>query len=100
MAHPATALSAAASASIQMLYPPVMYVIDQASRVRENPELRAQRTGEYTATIVFGDVETAEQAAAGLRRLHASRTAVDPGSGRTIRADEPELLDWVHNALT
>jgi uncharacterized protein (DUF2236 family) len=100
MASPSTALSAAAAASVQMLFPPVMYVIDQASHVRQNPELRAQRTGDYTATIVYGDVAAAEQAGAALRRLHATRTAVDPESGRSIRADEPELLDWVHNALT
>lgn len=100
MAHPSTAVGAAAAATVQMLYPPVMYVIDQASRVRESPELRAQRTGDYTATIVYGDVQAAERAGEALRRIHATRTAVDPATGRTIRADEPELLDWVHNALT
>ncbi len=100
IAHPSTGLSAAAAATLQMLYPPVMYVIDQASRVREDPERRAQRTGDYMTTIVYGDVDAAEQAGAALRRVHATRRAVDPETGRTIQADEPDLLDWVHNALT
>jgi len=83
-----------------MLYPPVMYVIDQASSVRENPELRAKRTGDYTATITFGDTATAENAGAMLRRLHSTRKAVGPDSGRPLRADDPALLEWVHNSLT
>ena len=90
MAHPSTAVGAGAAAAVQMLYPPVMYVIDQASRVRESPEKRAQRTGEYTVTITYGDVELAEQAGAALRRIHATRTAIDPTTGRTIRADDPD----------
>lgn len=100
ISHPSTGVSAAAAATLQMLYPPVMYVIDQASGVREDPDRRAQRTGDYMTTIVYGDVDTAERAGAALRRVHATRRAVDPETGRTIQADEPELLDWVHNALT
>ena len=100
IAHPATGLSATSAATLQMLYPPVMYVIDQASGVRDDPDRRAQRTGEYMTTIVYGDVAAAEAAGAALRRVHASRQATDPETGRTVHADEPDLLEWVHNALT
>jgi uncharacterized protein (DUF2236 family) len=100
MAHPATGLGAAAAAMVQMLYPPVMYVVDQSSHVRQDPQRRAQRTGDYATTITYGDTDAAEAAGAALRRLHNSRMAVDPDSGRKIVADEPDLLNWVHNALT
>lgn len=100
VAHPSIAVAGTSAATIQMLYPPVMHVIDQASSVRENSELRAQRTGDYTATITFGDTATAENAGAMLRRLHGTRKAVDPDTGRPLQADDPELLVWVHNSLT
>lgn len=100
MAHPSTGIGAAAAAMIQMLYPPVMYVVDQASTVREKPELRARRTGEYATTITYGDIESAEKAGATLRRIHAKCHAVHPDTGETIAADEPHLLVWVNNSLT
>lgn len=100
VAHPSVGLAGAAAAMIQMLYPPVMHVIDQASGVREDLERRAQRTGDYTATITFGDTATAEHAGEMLRRLHSTRKAVDPETGRQLRADDPELLNWVHESLT
>jgi len=100
MAHPATGLGAGAAAMIQMLYPPVMYVVDQASSVRENPARRAQRTSDYATTITYGDTATAEKAGETLRRIHARCTAIDPDTGAQIVADEPHLLVWVHNALT
>lgn len=100
MAHPATGVGAAAAAMIQMLYPPVMYVVDQASTVREKPELRAQRTGDYATTITYGDTASAEQAGATLRRIHAKCHAVHPDTGETIDADAPHLLVWVNNSLT
>lgn len=100
MANPATGIGAAAAAMIQMLYPPVMYVVDQASNVREHPEQRAQRTSDYATTITYGDVATAEQAGATLCRIHSYCNAVHPDTGEKLAADDPHLLVWVHNALT
>lgn len=100
MANPATGIGAAAAAMIQMLYPPVMYVVDQASDVRENPAQRAQSTSDYATTITYGDVATAEQAGTTLRRIHSFCTAVHPDTGEELAADDPHLLVWVHNALT
>lgn len=99
-AHPVLGIAATAAATIQMLLPRVMHMVDQASSFREHPDLRAQRTGEFGATVYFGDTETAERAGEVLRRIHASCKAVDPRTGETYQADEPELLLWVHNALT
>lgn len=100
MAHPATAIGATAAAMIQMLYPPVMYVVDQASSFRTRPELRAQRTSDYATTITYGDVEAAETAGRSLRRIHTRCVATHPDTGQRLVADDPDQLIWVHNALT
>jgi len=100
MATPCIGIAASAAAMVQMLLPPVMYVVDQSSNFRVKPELRAQLTGDYTVTITYGDVESAERAGEHLRRLHATRTAIDPNSGQEYRADDPDSLVWVHQALT
>ena len=60
-ANPAVGIAATAAAMVQMLLPPVMYVVDQASSVRLKPELRAKMTGDYTVTITYGDVASAER---------------------------------------
>jgi uncharacterized protein (DUF2236 family) len=75
-------------------------MIDQSSSFRTHPELRAQRTSEYILTITYGDVETAEGAAAALRRIHERRQAVDPETGESYGILVPEYLLWVHNTLT
>ena len=100
MAHPSTGIGAAAAAMVQMLYPPVMYVVDQASSFQERPELRAQRTSDYATTITYGDRAAAEAAGETLRRIHARCKATHPDSGQPIAADDPHLLVWVHNTLS
>lgn len=99
-AAPAVGLAAGAAAMVQMLYPPVMYVVDQASSVRQKPEERAKLTGDYGVTITYGDIASAERAGEQLRRLHATRTAVDPNTGAAYRADDPDSLVWVQQVLT
>lgn len=100
MAHPATAIGATSAALIQMLYPPVMYVVDQTSSFQERPDLRAQRTSDYATTITYGDVAAAEAAGASLRRIHARCVAEHPDTGARLAADDPDSLLWVHHALT
>lgn len=100
MAHPATAIGATAAAMIQMLYPPVMYVVDQTSSFQTRPDLRAQRTADYATTITFGDVEAAEAAGASLRKIHARCVATHPDTGERLVADDPASLVWVHDTLT
>jgi uncharacterized protein (DUF2236 family) len=100
MAAPATSIGASAAVLVQMLLPRVMRMIDQASSFREDWDERARLTGEYALTITYGDRAAAERAGEVLRRIHRRRTAVDPVTGETYAADEPDLLLWVHNALT
>lgn len=100
MASPATVIGASAAVLVQMLHPRVMWMIDQASNFLQNPEKRARATGQYATTITYGDAATAEHAGEILRRIHDRRRAVDPLTGQPYQADEPDLLLWVHGALT
>jgi uncharacterized protein (DUF2236 family) len=97
--HPANGMVGTAAASIQMLYPPVMHMIDQASSFQKNPDLRAQRTAAFGATVIFGDKESADRAGEVLRKIHRACVATNPRTGEEYHADEPELLLWVNNAL-
>jgi uncharacterized protein (DUF2236 family) len=48
-------------------------------------------------TTTFGSSRAAQAQGARIRALHAHIRGVDPVSGHVIRADDPELLAWVHN---
>jgi uncharacterized protein (DUF2236 family) len=93
---PAAAVAIPAAVLMQMLHPRVMWMIDQASSFWQYPERRAQLTQRYGISITYGDTATAEHAGATLRSIHEHRTAVDPITGEAYRADEPDLLMWVH----
>ncbi len=98
-ASPAPMLAPAAAVLLQMLLPRVVWMIDQASQVFEKPEERARLTSEYGSSTTFGDTATAEQAGATLRNIHRHKAAVDPVTGEPYRADEPDLLLWVHATI-
>ena len=98
-ALPQMGLAAHGAATLQMLHPMVMHMIDQASAFRTNPASRAELTALYGRTLTYGDTATATRAAEVLAKIHHRVTATDPVSGRTYHADEPDLLLWVHNTL-
>ncbi len=98
-ALPQMGLAAHAAATLQMLHPMVMHMIDQASTFRTNPASRAELTALYGRTLTYGDTAAAHRAAEVLGKIHHRVTATDPVSGRTYHADEPDLLLWVHNTL-
>lgn len=98
--HPALGIAAGCAGTIQMLYPQVMHMVDQASTFKQFPDLRAQRTGEFAVTVFFGDKQSADRAGEVLRKIHSSCEATDPTTGEVYHADKPELLEWVYNSLT
>ena len=98
-ATPAGAIGGATAVLMQMIHPKVVRMIDQASSVREKPEERARLTSEYLSTIIYGDTASAERAGEILRGIHSRKQAVDPISGETYTANEPDLLLWVHCTL-
>jgi uncharacterized protein (DUF2236 family) len=82
---------------IQALNPLAMAGVDQHSDYRVDPWGRLQRTSDYVLTTTFGDTPTALAAGAQVRAVHRFVTGTDSHTGRTYRADDPELLAWVHN---
>ena len=83
---------------VQAMHPVVLAGFDQHSDYREDPEARLQRTAAFVTITTFGTSAQAERACDRVRRAHAPvRGATD--DGRPYRADDPDLLGWVHLAL-
>lgn len=62
---------------------------------RTDPLTRMRRTGLAAMITVYGARSSAERMIAGVRRMHSRIQGVTPG-GTNYRADDPELLCWVH----
>lgn len=62
---------------------------------RQNPMQRMQRTGLAAMMTVYGPRSRAEGMIARVRRMHSRVNGITP-DGRAYRADDPELLNWVH----
>lgn len=94
---PSMLLGGLRSLMIQALHPLAIAGVAEHSDVRADPWGRLRRTAEYVTTTTFGDTAAAEAAGAQVRAVHAWVRGVDPHTGREYRADDPELLAWVHN---
>lgn len=81
---------------VQALNPRAMAAVAQHSNYREEPWQRLMRTGEYIVKTTFGDTETARAAAARVRAIHKRISGVDDFTGEHYRADDPDLLLWIH----
>lgn len=82
---------------VQALNPLAMAAVDQHSDFRADPWGRFRRTSEYVSTTIFGDTASARAAGARVRAIHRSVRGIDPATRRPYRADDPELLLWIHN---
>jgi uncharacterized protein (DUF2236 family) len=90
---------------LQVAHPLVAAGVAEHSNYREDPWGRLYRTLDLTTRAVFGDTQTATDAAARLARVHGrvrGRT-LEPGgrfpAGTPYAASDPELLMWVHATL-
>jgi uncharacterized protein (DUF2236 family) len=81
---------------IQALEPRAMAGVDQHSRYREDPWGRLRRTTEFVYTTTFGTSAEAEAACTHVRKVHERVRGVDPVTGATYTADDPDLLLWIH----
>ncbi|NUR48853.1 MAG: DUF2236 domain-containing protein [Hamadaea sp.] len=95
-ADPILLISAPRALLLQALHPRAIAGVMQNSDFKHDPWGRLQRTITYVATVVYGTTAQAEAAGRRVRAIHAAMTAVDPETGETFRADDPELLRWVH----
>ena len=84
---------------IQALHPLAMAGVDQHSDWRADPVGRLAATSSYVTTVLFGERDVAERAAARVRKIHEHVHGMDHETGRPYDASDPALLLWVHAAL-
>jgi uncharacterized protein (DUF2236 family) len=82
---------------VQALNPLAMAAVSQHSDFRADPWGRLRRTSEFVAVTIFGDTRAARAAAARVRSIHKRVHGIDEITGRPYRADDPELLLWIHS---
>jgi uncharacterized protein (DUF2236 family) len=81
---------------IQALNPLAMAAVEQHSDFRTDPWGRLRRTSEFVTTTIFGDRASALAAGARIRAIHRRVRGIDSVTGLPYRADDPELLLWIH----
>lgn len=96
--EPASGIGGLRSLLLQALHPLAMAGVDDHSTFARDFWGRMARTGEYVQTLVFGTREQADAIAARVRAIHPHIRGVDKVTGKAYRADDPELLRWVHVA--
>lgn len=84
---------------LQAAHPLALAGVVQHSDYRDDPLGRLQRTNRFLTMTTFGSSTQAAAAVRRVRAAHASVVGTAP-DGRPYRADAPELLLWVHIALT
>lgn len=94
---PASLIGGLRGLLIQALNPVAMAAVSQHSDYRDDPWGRLNRTSEYLTITTFGDTRRAKVAATRLRSIHRRISGTDPVTGRAYRADDADLLLWVHN---
>lgn len=97
--HPALLLGGLRALMVQALHPLAMAAVAQFSDYRNDVWGRYSRTTMYVVTTIFGSTRQARAAGARVQAVHAPMEGVDQVTGRPYRADDPELLLWVHVAL-
>ena len=98
-ADPVTGLGGLRALLLQALHPLAMIGVAQHSDFRRDPWGRLMRTASYIGVTTFGTTAEALDAARTVRRVHGFVRGTDPDSGVPYRADDPELLLWVHCCL-
>lgn len=99
-ADPSAKLGGVAAILMQALNPQMMRLFDAASGYATDMAGRAERTGRYIDTTIFGDKAHAEAAGASVRRMHSASKWTDPQTGIEYAADTQPWLEWTHNTVT
>lgn len=82
---------------LQMLHPAALAGVWDHSRFREDRTGRLRRTAQFIAGTTYGSSAEAERLIAKVRAVHSHVTGV-LSDGTFYRADDPDLLLWVHVA--
>ena len=97
--HPATLIGGMRALLVQALHPLAMAGVAEHSDFRSDPWGRLRRTSEFVMVATYGTTAEAEAFGERVQRVHRRVQGIDPVTGRSYRAGDPELLAWVHNVL-
>lgn len=97
--NPVTLLGGIRALLIQALHPLAMAGVMDHSDMASDVFGRFRRTSDYLVVSIFGDRAAADEMGARVRALHRRVSGVDRITGLPYRADDPELLLWVHCVL-
>jgi len=92
-------LAAIRSLMVQALHPLAMAGVAQHSAWQRDPFGRLAATAGYVLTVTYGDSAAADSVAARVRAVHTHVRGTDPVTGLAYRAEDPELLLWVHAGM-
>lgn len=92
-------LAAIRSLMVQALHPLAMAGVAQHSNWQQDPYGRLAATAGYVLTVTYGDTAAAAAAAARVRAVHTHVRGTDPVTGLSYRAEDPQLLLWVHAGM-
>jgi uncharacterized protein (DUF2236 family) len=92
-------LAAIRSLMVQALHPLAMAGVAQHSNWQRDPYGRLAATAGYVLTVTYGDTAAAASAAARVRAVHTHVRGTDPVTGLAYRAEDPQLLLWVHAGM-
>ncbi|MCD0480888.1 DUF2236 domain-containing protein [Streptacidiphilus sp. ASG 303] len=81
---------------LQALHPLAMAGVAEHSAYREDPWGRLYRTAFFIGAVTYGTGEEVREAVDRVRKVHRHVRGTDPATGLPYRADDPELLTWVH----
>lgn len=95
-ADPSMLLGGLRALLLQALHPVAMAGVAQHSAFREDPWGRLYRTAFFIGAVTYGTGPEAREAVDRVRRVHRHVHGTDPVTGRHYRADDPDLLLWVH----
>jgi len=84
---------------VQALHPMAMAGVAQHSDWQRDPFGRLAATSGYVLTVTYGDIASANEAAARVRAVHKHVRGTDPETGLPYAAEDPDLLLWIHAAL-
>jgi len=87
------------SLMLQALHPLAMAGVAQHSDFRKRPLDRLERTSMYVIASVYGDTETAQRTAAIVKAMHKKVHGIDPVTGQTYSAEDPDTQLWVHSTI-
>lgn len=82
---------------LQSLHPVAMAAVGAHSGFRGDPWGRLHRTSHFLATTTYGTIDDAEASIAKVKAIHRRIRGRTP-EGVAYRADDPELLAWIHLA--